>query len=107
MRRCAICGSPALVQDNHVGGRNHLATFTMPFCEEHHKVFHTMLHQSGVDLRYTDDGVERCIRALQAIKVAEWMLLERLKYEHQQQQRGADGGCSQVSRNLFQEQIHQ
>jgi len=38
-----------------------------------------MLDRAGIDLTYTPDPVERVRRALAAIKVAEWMLLEQLK----------------------------
>jgi hypothetical protein len=64
---------------NHIGGRNHLVEFTMPFCKEHHDEFHVKLRQAGVNLTFTSNKVERTRRALQAIKIAEWMLLEQLK----------------------------
>jgi hypothetical protein len=38
-----------------------------------------MLDRAGIDLRYTDEPIERIRRALAAIKIAEWMLLEQLK----------------------------
>jgi len=67
------------VQDNHLGGRQLLAAFTMPFCDVCHPLFHAMVDRAGIDLRYTEDRVERVRRALAAIKIAEWMLLEQLK----------------------------
>src|SRR5207245_2910954 len=78
-RICVICGRTSKSEDNHPCGRNHLATFTMPFCPAHHQEFHVMLRHSGVDLTYTDDRIERFRRAMAAIKVVEWMLLEGLK----------------------------
>ncbi len=74
--RCVICGSTARVEANHVGGRNHIAWFTCPLCGEHHDRFHALLRQAGVDLRYTPDPVERCIRVLKAIFVFAWMVVE-------------------------------
>lgn len=67
---------------NHVGGKYHLAWFKMPFCsQECHTRFHTMVRQADIDLEFTHNNVERIRRALAAIKIAEWMLLEQLKRE--------------------------
>ena len=79
--RCAICGSTSQVEVNHLGGRHHLAWFAMPFCKQHHDRFHVLVRQAGIDLTYTDDPIERIRRALAAIKVAEWMLLEWMQQE--------------------------
>jgi hypothetical protein len=38
-----------------------------------------MVTRAGIDLNYTQDPIERFRRALAAIKIAEWMLLEQLK----------------------------
>lgn len=78
-KRCVLCGSARNVQGNHLGGRRHLAWFTMPFCDHCHPLFHAMVDRAGIDLHYTDDPIERIRRALAAIKIAEWMLLEQLK----------------------------
>ena len=79
IKRCVLCGSTHKVQANHLGGRCHLAWFTMPFCGECHLLFHEMVKRAGIDLSYTHDPIERTRRALAAIKIAEWMLLEQLK----------------------------
>jgi hypothetical protein len=79
VKRCVLCGSARNVQGNHIGGRHHLAWFTMPFCDRCHPLFHAMVDSAGIDLRYTDEPIERIRRALAAIKIAEWMLLEQLK----------------------------
>jgi hypothetical protein len=79
VKRCALCGSARNVQGNHLGGRHFLACFTMPFCDRCHPLFHAMVDRAGIDLRYTDEPIERIRRALAAIKIAEWMLLEQLK----------------------------
>ena len=79
VKKCVLCGNTGNVQGNHLGGRRHLAWFTIPFCGECHSLFHAMVNRAGVDLRYTHDPVERTRRALAAIKIAEWMLLEQLK----------------------------
>jgi hypothetical protein len=51
----------------------------MPFCGECHLLFHEMVKRADIDLSYTHDPVERIRRALAAITIAEWMLLEQLK----------------------------
>ena len=79
VRRCVLCGSTRNVQANHLGGRRHLAWFTMPFCGECHVRFHEMVKRADIDLTYTHDPIEQFRRALAAIKIAEWMLLEQLK----------------------------
>ncbi len=76
--RCVICGSEDAVR-NHVGGQNHVAWFTMPFCREHHDQFHASLRAAGVDLKFAADPRERLLRALQATTVCQWMLMEALK----------------------------
>jgi hypothetical protein len=76
--RCVICGRQGTEQ-NHVGGRHHVAWFTMAFCIEHHKQFHALLRNAGVNLEYTANTSGRRVRALKAIKIAEWMLLEGLE----------------------------
>jgi hypothetical protein len=73
---CVICGSTDGIEHNHVGGRNHVAWFTMPFCHEHHLQFHALLRAAGVNLEYTPNPEERIVRALKAIAICQWMLLE-------------------------------
>jgi len=77
--RCVICGSSKEIDHNHVGGRNHVAWYTIPFCREHHAQFHALLRIAGVDLEYTSDPRKRLLRALKATKVCEWILLEALQ----------------------------
>lgn len=76
---CVICGSNHEVEQNHGGGRNHVAWFTMPLCRKHHDQFHALLRSAGVDLTYTTDPRERLLRGLKAISIAQWMLYEELQ----------------------------
>ncbi len=76
--RCVICGIKE-IEHNHVGGRNHVAWFTMPFCRKHHSQFHHLLRNAGVDLEYTSDPCERLIRALNALTACDWILQEALR----------------------------
>jgi len=73
-----ICGSKR-TERNHVGGQNHVAWFTMPFCLDHHAQFHALLRAAGIDLEYTSDPRERMLRALKATTVCQWMLTEALQ----------------------------
>jgi len=79
--RCVICGSRDHVEQNHAGGRNHVAWFTMPLCRPHHVRFHELLRIAGVDLEHTPNRRIRLIRALKATLVLAWMLLEALLEE--------------------------
>ncbi len=75
---CVICGCER-IERNHVGGQNHVAWFTMPFCRPHHDQFHALLRTAGVNLESTTDPVERQLRALEAFRVAEWMIVQSLR----------------------------
>ena len=77
--RCVICGSSKEIEHNHVGGRNHVAWYTMPFCREHHAQFHALLSIARVDLEYTSDPRERLSRAVRSCIVFHWMLTEALQ----------------------------
>ena len=61
-----------------MGGRNHVAWFTMQFCRPHHGQFHRLVEAAGINLEYTPNEVERILRALSAIGIAQYMLLQRL-----------------------------
>jgi hypothetical protein len=75
--RCVICGKDAV--RNHVGGQNHVAWFTMPYCPEHHAQFHALVTAAGINLEYTSDPLERLLCGLQACLLAEWVLTKELQ----------------------------
>jgi len=77
-RVCVICGSDENVEDNHAGGRNFLAGFTLPFCERHHQQFHRLLESAEVYLRYTPNKLKRLVSAALALTIALWMVLQAL-----------------------------
>ena len=77
--RCVLCGSDEKVQRNHVGGQHHVAWFTMPFCQVHHKQFHSLLPNTLFE--HTPDSNERLCRALKAISVCLWMLSESVSIQ--------------------------
>jgi hypothetical protein len=75
---CVICGTDKNLELNHVGGRNHLAWFTVTFCEPHHHKFHRLLEAVGLDLRYTPNKLKRLVTAALALTIALWMVLQAL-----------------------------
>ena len=75
---CVICGSREGIELNHAGGRNHVAWFTMPFCRQHHVQFHELVKAAGINLEYTPDPLERRVRAMKALGICNWMLLEAM-----------------------------
>ncbi len=78
---CVICGRKK-IEHNHAGGKNFVAWFTMPFCPKHHAQFHALVAAAGINLEYTSDPIERLIRALKALLVCAFMLLEGLQELH-------------------------
>ena len=84
---CAICGSEG-IQRHHVGGENHIAWFTMELCVPHHSQVHKHLIAAGINLEYTDDPMERLIRAQQACQVFLWMLTEAQRQLNSQRPNG-------------------
>jgi hypothetical protein len=86
--RCELCGSAEDVERHHVGGRHHVAWFTVPLCRTHHVRLTAALRQAGIDMSYTLDKRERLARARKAILLFSWMLEEELeKYEEKEGQK--------------------
>lgn len=75
---CVICGAAEKIQQNHAGGRNHIAWFTIPFCERHHDQFHRQLESLAINLRYTPNKLKRLVMAALALTIALWMVLQAL-----------------------------
>jgi hypothetical protein len=75
---CVICGTAKNIEHNHAGGQNHVAWFTVPFCERHHQQFHRLLESVGINLRYTSNKLKRLVIAALALTIALWMVLQAL-----------------------------
>jgi hypothetical protein len=75
---CVICGTAKNIEQNHAGGRNHIAWFKVPFCEEHHRKFHRQLESVGINLTYTPNKLKRLVRAALALTIALWLVLQAL-----------------------------
>lgn len=74
--RCVICGVRS--QAHHVGGRRHLIWLYGSLCQIHHDYVHRLIKTAGVNLEYTDDPVERLIRATKAINIFMCVVLDAL-----------------------------
>jgi hypothetical protein len=75
---CVVCRDRSNTQQHHIGGRRHLVWITAPLCPVHHEQLHRLLKIAGVDLEYTDDPVERLIRATKAISIFMCMVQDAL-----------------------------
>jgi hypothetical protein len=80
LKRCVLCGSRRKTRQHHIGGQNHISWLTMLVCEPCHETFHARFRQS-VDYRFTPNSKMRLIRAMQAVLVFLWVLLEMLVKE--------------------------
>lgn len=80
LRRCVLCGSRRKLHEHHIAGQNHISWLTMLLCEPCHESFHARFRQS-VDYRFTPNSKMRLIRAMQAVLVFLWVLLEKLVKE--------------------------
>jgi hypothetical protein len=76
---CVICGSDKNIEYNHAGGRHHIAWFTVPFCELHHRQYHRLLENAEIDLRYTSNKRKRLVIAALALTIALWMVNQALR----------------------------
>jgi len=75
--RCVICGEsefsvlmksdPKLLEQHHIGGRNHDTDLTGPLCRNCHAKAHEALRVGGVDLEQQEDRWERLKQWLLAI----------------------------------------
>ena len=75
---CVICGATKHVEQNHAGGANHIAWFTLPFCRRHHDQFHRLLESVRINLRYTPNKLKRLVTAALALTICLWMVLQAL-----------------------------
>jgi hypothetical protein len=67
------------VEQNHLGGFNHVRWLTYPFCKANHSQFHVNCRRAGVDFRYTTNKSIRLIQALKAMLVGIWMVVDMLE----------------------------
>jgi len=83
-----FCGSTKDMEQNHLGGNNHLPWLFYPFCKKNHAEFHVMCRRAGVDFLYTKNKSIRLIQALKAMLVGVWMVLDMLEKHLRSQSEG-------------------
>jgi hypothetical protein len=74
-----FCGNSKNLEQNHLGGNNHVPWLFLPFCREHHAEFHVMCQKAGVDLRYIKHSSLALIQAFKAMLVGLWMVVDLLE----------------------------
>lgn len=84
--RCVVCGNAVGVENHHVGGRYHIAWFTIPLCRNHHVRLTRAIRQAGIEMSFTPDIRERFARARMTTFVFLWLLDEALK-DHEQREK--------------------
>jgi hypothetical protein len=84
---CVQCGSSGDIEHHHAGGRNHVPWFTVPFCRKHHVRLTAAIRLAGVNMSFTSNNRVRLLRALMAIVVLFWTLLEELLQEIERQEK--------------------
>jgi len=76
--RC-FCGRSRELEDNHLGGRNHVPWLWLPNCGIDHAQFHVMCRRAGVDFRTQNDDLTGKIHALKAELVGMWMVVDSME----------------------------
>ena len=79
------------MEQNHIGGHQHVPWLFLPFCREDHAEFHVMCRRAGVDFRQTANKSLSLIQALKAILVGMWMVVDALeKHLKNQSEKGTE-----------------
>lgn len=74
-----FCGSSQHIEQNHLGGVQHVPSLFLPYCQEHHGVFHVNCRRAGVDFRPISNKSLSLVQALKAHLVGLWMVVENLE----------------------------
>jgi hypothetical protein len=67
------------MEDNHLGGRNHVAWLWLPNCGIDHALFHVMCRRAGVDFQKQSNKLMAKIQAFKAQLVGMWMVVESME----------------------------
>jgi hypothetical protein len=87
------------MEDNHLGGQNHVPGIWAPFCGQDHKQFHVNCRRAGVDLTYTPNRSLGLIQALKAMLVGMWMVVESCEKHIKSQSEAQSDGTHQEERS--------
>jgi hypothetical protein len=74
-----FCGSSQQLENNHLGGRNHVPWLWIPFCGTDHAQYHANCRRAGVDFRKQKNQLIAQIQALKAQLVGMWMVVEAME----------------------------
>jgi hypothetical protein len=80
-----FCGISQQLEDNHVGGRQHVPWLWSPFCLVDHAQYHANCRRAGVDFRKQKDQLTAQIQALKAQLVGMWMVVEAMEKQVKEQ----------------------
>jgi hypothetical protein len=74
------------LEDNHLGGRNHVSWLWIPFCRADHAQYHANCRRAGIDFRKQSNKLIGQIQALKAQLVGMWMVVEAMEKEIEEKQ---------------------
>jgi hypothetical protein len=74
-----FCGSAEKIEQNHLGGNNHVPWLWYPFCKKDHGLFHILCRRAGIDFSKTSNKSRRLVQALKAMLVGLWMVMDMLE----------------------------
>ena len=83
-----FCGSSQQLEDNHVGGRNHVPWLWARHCHPDHAEFHANCRQAGVDFSKQKSKLAGQIQALKAQLIGMWMVVEAIERQVNEKSRG-------------------
>jgi hypothetical protein len=86
-----FCGSTHRLEQNHLGGRNHVGWLFLPFClDPHHADFHRLCEKAGIDFRKTKNKLFGQIQALKAQLIGMWMVVDAMEKHVKDQEDSTD-----------------
>jgi len=80
-----FCGGGEKLEQNHLGGKNHVPWLFLPFCGQDHSEFHAKCRQAGVDFRPAPGRILSLIQALKAMLVGMWMVVDCMEKHAKEQ----------------------
>jgi len=74
-----FCGSSEQLENNHLGGRNHVPGIWFPYCGLDHSQFHVNCRRAGVDFKNQNSQILGQMQALKSHMVGMWMVVESME----------------------------
>ena len=82
-----FCGSTQRMEDNHVGGQNHVRWLWIPSCGPDHDQFHVNCRRAGVDFGKQKSKLMSQVQSFKAQVVGMWMVVEEMEKEIRKQEK--------------------